>query len=240
MVAYDYDQEDWGAQRVFADGELSGTWVPDKWIIHYGGNASLGATEPASIDAEMRALRIYEQSHLSRGWRAIGYNYAFGQSGKVYRLRGENMSGATSGDYEDDGIPENNEGRAVLWIGGKGQVPSEAALASLQRLINDGDLDTVIAHSDVKGNTNCPGDPLREWIHNEKYKEYGMPLEQFKNMINALFIGRPDLFHGDPGYFYKTKEEGGILDDPDNPDWADYVTGSGFWPAFVRLIGGDV
>lgn len=228
---YDIDQDEWGAQKVFPDGGLTGDWNPDKIIIHYGGNASLGATDPADPVKERQALRIYEQSHLSRGWRAIGYNYAIGQSGLIYRLRGENMSGATSGDYEGDGIKENNEGRAVLWIGGLGQEPSKAAYASMGRMIREAGLLTI-AHSDVKHNTGCPGDFWRDWIADEGWKvECGMPYEQFKNMVDAMFVGS-DEFAGDPSYFYRTIADGGIYDDPDNVDWVN------FWDSFVRLIGG--
>lgn len=249
MVAFDYDQQDWGAQRVFADGELSGTWVPDKYIVHYGGNANFagdpdrcferGYREWPSVDAEMAVLRIYEQSHLSRGWRAIGYNYAVGQSGKKYRLRGENPSGATSGDYEHDGIPENAEGKAILWIGGGDQIPTPWALDAITEIYRDEPM-LVIGHRDVKGTTSCPGSFLLDWIHNEKYKENGMPYEQFKNMIDALFVGRPDIFKGKPSYFYTKADEGGIYDVPNHPDWKSEDGKDGLWPAFTRLIGGEV
>ena len=67
----------------------------------------------------------------------------------------------------------------------------------------------------------------------------GMPYEQFKNFVIALFVGRPDKFHGDPAYFYtKSGPEhafpgypnGGIYDVPESPDWHN------FWNAFVDSI----
>ena len=218
-IVTDKDQADWGAQKQFADGDLTGLWVPDKWIIHYGGNASPAAENPA---LETWALRVYEQSHLSRGWRAIGYNYAVGNSGTTYRLRGENPSGATSGDYEPDGVPENSEARAVLWIGGGAQVPSDAAYAAMRALIEQDPLLPLIVHKDVKGTTSCPGPYWTEWAHTFTV-DTGMPRQQWEQLIDALFAGRPDEFVGDPDY-WKTL-------DPDSPDWA-----TDFFPAFVRAI----
>lgn len=225
-VYFDIDQAGWGAQKRFADGELLGIWRPDKWIIHYGGNASPAALDPTK---ETWALRVYEQSHLSRGWRAIGYNYAVGNSGTIYRLRGENISGATSGDEDKDGVPENNEARAVLWLGGGLQVPSPAAEDAMAKIINSDPLPRVIVHSDVKGNTACPGPYWKQWVKDEKYKEDGMPYEQFKNMVISLFNGRPDMFKGDPAYFYKNLPEG-IYNDPQNIDWTN------FWTSFTKAI----
>lgn len=49
-----------------------------------------------------------------------------------------------------------------------------------------------------------------------------MPTQQWHQFIDALFTGRPDEFHGDPGY-WKTL-------DPDSPEWTD------FWAAVVRVI----
>jgi len=216
-IQTDQDQQDWGAQKVFADGDLTGLWVPDKWIVHYGGNASPAATNPA---LETWALRIYEQSHLSRGWRAIGYNYAVGNSGTTYRLRGENPSGATSGDYEGDGIPENNEGRAVLWLGGGTQEPTAEAYAAMRSLIMQDPL-PVIAHKDVKGITSCPGPWWTEWVHSFEVENY-MPVQLWNQFIDAFFEGRPDEFVGDSDYWK--------LLDPDSPEWAD------FFAAVVRSI----
>ena len=217
MITVDIDQQGWRSQKRFADGELTGLWEPDKWIIHYGGNPTVAADDPTK---ETWALRVYEQSHLSRGWRAIGYNYAVGNSGTTYRLRGENPSGATSGDYEPDGIPENNEGRAVLWLGGGAQQPTQAAYTAMRNLIMQDPM-PVIAHKDVKGTTSCPGPFWTEWAHSFEVIEY-MPKELWNRMIDAFFAGRPDEFVGEADY-WKTLP-------PDDPEWSD------FFDAMVRVI----
>ena len=180
MIPYDIDQTEWGARgTLYPDGHLT-PWRPDKVVIHYGGNANFAGDEVRaadrgypypSIEAETAVLRIYEQSHLSRGWSGIAYNYAVGQSGTRYRLRGENRSGATSGDFDGDGIPENHEARAILWIGGKDQTPTQAALDAISSIINAGPL-WVTAHSDHKS-TGCPGDPLRAWIIEKGWEPVG-------------------------------------------------------------------
>lgn len=193
-IMFDYDQADWGAQKVFPDGGLEGLWVPDKFVIHYGGNPSFAGWVP-DVAKEMSALRIYEQSHLSRGWRAIGYNYAVGQSGSVYRLRGQNPSGATSGDYEDDGIRENAEAIAILAILGGDQVPSDAMLASISRIINENpQWRPVIAHKDVKGTTSCPGPYLSEYVWNEAWLLAldGEIMEYLKAILHATIDGAWD------------------------------------------------
>ena len=179
-IPFDVDQAGWGSRFTYPDGTKK-PWKVDKWVLHYGGGANVaGGLDKAieyaaarpdagvkpmfpSVENEKFMLRRWQAYHVdSRGWTDIAYNYAVGQSGTIYRLRGENRSGATSGDYEPDGIKENNEARAVVWIGGAGQQPTAEAYASLSRLIQ-ADPRLVIGHSDVKA-TSCPGDPIREWI----------------------------------------------------------------------------
>lgn len=60
--------------------------------------------------------------------------------------------------------------------------------------------------------------------------EDGMPYAQFCNMVDSLFAGRPDMFKGDPSYFYRTVADGGIYDDPDARDWVN------FWSSFTKAI----
>ncbi len=53
-----------------------------------------------------------------------------------------------------------------------------------------------------------------------------MPTEQWHQMIDALFEGRPDMFRGDPDYWKNL--------DPNDPQWKTH-----FFPAFVRAISLD-
>ena len=217
---YDYDQQDWGAQKVFPDGALSGVWTPTQDVVHYGGNAVTDAY--AGVAREMQVLRIYEQSHLSRGWRAIAYTGAVGNSGATYRLRGENPPGATKG--------HNSYTRAWLWIGGGTQEPTGAAYASMKRLITN----PVHPHSYYRP-TACPGDYWRDWITDfDSRTDEGdiMPRILFEGMIDALFAADGE-FQPAAGH---TTEEGAqfwkdLIDDPTNWQW-----GAHFWPAWARMI----
>ena len=111
----------------------------------------------------------------ARKWKGgLAYNYPFGNTGTTYRARGWNQSGATSGDFEGDGIPENQEAIALLWIGGSNATPSEAAFDAASELINaimaaDPNVTKVIGHREVKGGTTCPGDVWMQYIAEEKW-----------------------------------------------------------------------
>jgi len=209
-IDFDFDQADWGAKKIFADNALHGSWEPTQWVIHYGGNAVTRGF--SGVQREKQVLRIYERSHLSRGWQAIAYNYAVGNSGKAYRLRGENRPGATK--YA------NKFTRAILWIGGKGQEPSSAARETIARIVSSNS-DPVYPHSYYRP-TNCPGDYWREWIKNFSRKEATMPKEQWERMIDSLFAGRPDEFAGNASYWKELPVS--------SPGW------DNFWAAFVRVI----
>ncbi len=167
MIDVDYDQPDWKSTRIYGDGGLSGLWVPDKVVIHWGGLT----VPPVTKAGERRLLRGWQRFHIdSRGWRDIAYNYAVGNSGATYRLRGWNPSGATSGDFEGDGIRENNEAVACVWLGGAGGRISAKAYAAMATIVTDilgvidATPDVVIGHRDVKGTTTCPGDAWWQWI----------------------------------------------------------------------------
>lgn len=69
----------------------------------------------------------------------------------------------------------------------------------------------------------------RDTVEMMESKEYGMPYEQFVNLIDTLFAVDPE-FNGDPSYFYRRAKDGGIYDVPDAPDWRN------FWNAFARMV----
>lgn len=161
---------EWGA-KVDYDAVTWRPWNVDKWVVHYGGGRQRGAYDGPEREREI--LRSWERYHMSKGWRGIAYNYAIGMSGAVYRCRGENHSAATSGDYEADGIPENQEARAVVFICGGDQKPTEAAKNAFKRLYQAlGPGLPVIGHYWVRGRayTACPGPHLDDWIRSGGYK----------------------------------------------------------------------
>lgn len=155
----------------------------DKIIVHYGGNANFAGDPIRSADrgysgwpsvaAEMAVLRIYEQSHLSRGWRGLAYGWAIGQSGSVYRIRGWNRYGAHRGDLDEDGIPENEEGIPVLFILGGDQVPTQDALDTFAAMHTELEMDegplAVYGHQEIAQMgtgtiTSCPGKHLMAFV----------------------------------------------------------------------------
>jgi hypothetical protein len=209
-IEYDYDQADWGAQKLFRDDIRAAGWNPREYVIHYGGNAVTGAYD--GVSREMTVLRIYEQAHLNRGWSAIAYNYAVGNSGAVYRLRGENMPGATKG--------ANEYTKSILWIGGGAQEPTLAAYRSMARIIGS---ELVFPHSKYR-KSQCPGIWWRTWITNCKSGGELMPRILFEGLIDALFAANGE-FQGDPDWWKR------LIDDPTNSAWTTH-----FWPAFTRMV----
>jgi hypothetical protein len=164
MIRFDYDQAGWGSRRVYQDGALK-PFAPDKVIVHWGGNGR----EARGIAEEMRFLRSWQSWHIyGRGWVDIAYAFGVGNTGSSYRLRGYNRSGAQSGDYEGDGIKENHEAIAIIWIGGKAGVISPAAFTTMNRLVAEAGFDTLIGHREVTPSKwrDCPGDTWLAWIHN--------------------------------------------------------------------------
>lgn len=165
MIHYDLDQWQWGSRTNYPDH----TKLPfkmDKIVIHWG-----GYTNPGNGQAdEMAILRGWQRYHIdSKGWTDIAYNFAVGNSGLSYRLRGFNRSGATSGDYEGDGIKENYEALAIVWLGGQGHGISLAAKATMGRLIRESGQSLILGHRNVK-QTACPGDEWLDWIGNRGWQ----------------------------------------------------------------------
>lgn len=167
---------EWGA-RVNYDLKVWTPWNEDKWILHWGGTpASSGAAQGNPAD-ERAQLRVWENFHLDvQGWRGIAYNWAIGNSGTLYRLRGDNASAATAGDEEPDGIKENNEAIAVVFIVGQGQVVSDAALNTFRRMYGRvPELTKVTGHKFVAEGpgygtiTTCPGPQLSTFITEQDY-----------------------------------------------------------------------
>jgi hypothetical protein len=100
-----------------------------------------------------------------------------------------------------------------------------AGVDSVYRLTSDqwANFNGLTAHGAVPLNTHWDTGLLRlEKIWNIAREEELMPKQQWDMMIEALFVGRPDKFQGDPNYWKQL--------DPDSPEWVD------FFNAFVEAI----
>ncbi len=172
IIEVDEDQADWGSTKIYGDGDLPGLWVPDKGAGHWGGR-----TTPPLLHVNCRRiLRGWQRYHIhTKGWRDIAYNYPFCNHGVTFRARGWNPSGATSGDWEGDGIRENAEAVAIVHIGGSGGTISKKGFGAAGRLwrqvqaVIGADPQVGIGHRDVKS-TSCPGNQYHDWIWRQGWK----------------------------------------------------------------------
>lgn len=175
----------WGA-RIDYDTWSPSTTPRDKVVVHYGGGANRAGYIPDAAK-EMEVLRGWERWHIDgRGWRGIGYGWAVGQTGTLYRLRGFADYAAHRGDYEPDGIPENREAFPVVFILGGDQQPTVDAVATFTDVHQALEAHTstdlpVYGHQEIAQHgtgtsTACPGAPLMTII--EQLRQ-GDPVTQF-------------------------------------------------------------
>lgn len=135
---------------------------PEMWVGHWPGGSR---TFTGRLDESCAALKGYEDYHLSKGWRGVAYDYAADMAGRRYLLRGTGQSAATSGDFDEDGVPNNRESDAVLFLIGPGQVPSTPMKEAFAWFLNWNARKTVIGHMEAKGTqTSCPGPQVMEHL----------------------------------------------------------------------------
>jgi hypothetical protein len=209
-ITYDLDQRGWGSTRLYDDLSLDGLWVPDKVVVHWGGST----IPPSTTWGINRLFQGWQRYHIGKGWQDIAYGAGVGNDGLTRRLRGWNHQGATSGDYEDDGIPENSEAFACVWAGGSGGPISAKAYAAMAKIVQNvldviGGVPVVIGHRDVKGNTTCPGNEWWDWVQAEGWSTAPPPPPP--TMEDEMFL---PLHYGDG------MEDGQELMYPDGHMWA--------------------
>lgn len=163
------DQEapsDWGAQKDYDSWPRDDT---SQVFIHWGGTPVSDACAAGDREAERDTLRAYERYHLSKKWKGIAYDWAIGNSGTLYRCRGDARSAATSGDIDLDHISNNDEAEAVVFLIGSGQKPSRRALQTLEDVLSALDYTEVYGHQESAKqgsgtSTSCPGDDLMDAV----------------------------------------------------------------------------
>ena len=91
----------------------------------------------AQIEREKRVCRGIESYHINvKKWRGGAYSGVVGPSGTFYRFRGWNRTGAhwSNDDIDYDGVSENDEAYAVMFILGGAQEPTIYAWRTLKKL----------------------------------------------------------------------------------------------------------
>ncbi len=166
MIPFDVDQSGWGSSEIYLDGALSGGYDPRYIVVHWGGLTAERVTD----DLAFATLRGWQQFHLSKGWQDIAYQWAVTEQGTICRLRGHNHGGHTSGTDPVTGLLWGTVGVGVVWVGGSSDTdgPSDAALASMARIVNSAGL-PVLGHQQTGKATACPGPDWLQWIDNEEW-----------------------------------------------------------------------
>lgn len=150
----------------FVGSELRGVAV--HWT---GSEAPVRASSLAASIRHLEQTRVFHVSPepVGRGWSDIAYNYCTDQDGRLFELRGASHRSAANGDQ-----PVNRSHGAFLFLIGRGEAPSEAALAAFgtwRRTIwlNQWPTATsVVGHRDLHA-TECPGDTLHSIIRAGSY-----------------------------------------------------------------------
>lgn len=160
-----YTPSDWGA-AVDYDRWRNRDEESSQWFIHWPGFDIRDSAQSGNVNGEKAQLRDIESYTMEkRGFAGIPYDWAVGQSGTLYRLRGRARSAATSGDVDKDGHSNNYEGEALLFLVDTSGEVSDAALATAAKVIEVSGYTEVYAHADAGGTTTgCPGPTLRAWV----------------------------------------------------------------------------
>lgn len=125
--------------------------------VHYGGPAQGIDNHPECLGV----WRGWQRFHLGKGWADIAYTGGFCDHG--YALAGRGHGVRTAANGTNDG---NQRFHAYVWLGGKGETPTELALDALDWWLQEGRTTggnglQVIEHKVFTG-TECPGPSLIE------------------------------------------------------------------------------
>lgn len=126
--------------------------------VHYGGGSQgiTQATPHTRCEAVWRGWQSFHKG--GRGWADIAYTGGFCQHGYAFAGRGAGVRTAANGTNTG-----NQYYYAVVFLGGAGDVPSDAAVAALKwwvaTLRKSGAGDRVVGHRDLFS-TACPGEHL--------------------------------------------------------------------------------
>jgi len=131
---------------------------------HYGG----GHQSAAELDADharcVSTWLSWQAYHMdSHGWVDIAYTGGFCNHGYAFAGRGVGVRTAANGTNAG-----NQNYYAVVWIGGEGQTPTQAAFDALAwwivQLRENGKAGNAVKPHWFFKPTGCPGDPLAKYV----------------------------------------------------------------------------
>jgi|14_taG_2_1085336.scaffolds.fasta_scaffold01597_9 hypothetical protein len=113
-----------------------------------------------TVQDEIKQLQQIQDLHQNtRKWNDAAYNFAVGDSGNIYEIRGYYNRGASQGGNTREETNYNNKNYlSVVWLGGSNNndYPSEAAVNSVKWLWKQVD-GNLLGHNHFK-KTTCPGE----------------------------------------------------------------------------------
>jgi N-acetylmuramoyl-L-alanine amidase len=163
----------WGARSAITAMMTRQSRVFTRITVHHSAPPAalpLGAGQQVYTD-EIRRLQRYHMEQVSPRCGDIGYHFLIDPNGTIYEGRSLDWQGAHAGGTNN----VNNIG--VCMLGDfRSSTPSTAALASLQRLLDDlraanripRDAVHIKGHMELKA-TECPGDVLMVWV--KRYRQ---------------------------------------------------------------------
>lgn len=123
--------------------------------LHYGGPPGHDGDHAGCV-AQWRAWHRFHT--VTRGWVDIAYSGGVCQHGYAFAGRGVGVRTAANGTNAG-----NDDFYAICWLGGEGQVPTQAALDAFEwwvaQLRAQGAGNRVVGHRDLKS-TGCPGEHI--------------------------------------------------------------------------------
>ena len=161
----------WGARSPNTASLSANRQAWKRITIHHSSTSVPGS----DLGSSARAIQKIQKEHMARPaapgsrqkWGDIGYHFLIDESGRVFQGRSLSWRGAHAGNSITN---EANIG--ICMLGNfNSELPSRAAMASMEKLIrelskrNHIGQNQVYGHLDFKA-TECPGRKLMSWVTN--------------------------------------------------------------------------
>lgn len=153
-------RQTWGAARE-VPRHMSRHVAP--WNVITVHHSAMPLGNAPTLTGRSAEVRLIQRAHLNKpeGWGDIGYHFLIDPEGRIFEGRRLSWRGAHVGGQNDHNI-------GVCLLGNFDEMqPTKAAVASLERLLDDLCARNAIPHSQVRyhkewptANTQCPGTAL--------------------------------------------------------------------------------